>query len=127
MPHLYIEYTRNIREEAEIPQLLQKVNQALLFYRDIIPIGGLRSRAIELTDYLIADGAGDDAFVHMTLKIGKGRAAEDKKRVCDSLFKAVEEHFGELLDKRYLALSLELYEFQAPTWKKNNIHARFGQ
>lgn len=125
MPHLYIEYTSNIKEEADIPGLLQRVNHTLLSHKDIIPIGGLRSRAIELTDYLVADGTADDAFVHATLKLGKGRTEEDKKAVCDDLFSTIQEHFTDLFGRRYLALSMELYEFQAPTWKQNNIHTRY--
>ncbi|HLR69622.1 5-carboxymethyl-2-hydroxymuconate Delta-isomerase [Virgibacillus alimentarius] len=125
MPHFYIEYTDNIKQEANIPELLKKMNQSLLSHRDIIPIGGLRSRAIELTDYLVADGAEDDAFVHATLKLGKGRSEEDKKKVCDALFHAMKEHFAETYEKRSLALSMELYEFQAPTYKLNNIHTRY--
>ncbi|HLR41004.1 MAG TPA: 5-carboxymethyl-2-hydroxymuconate Delta-isomerase [Virgibacillus sp.] len=125
MPHLYIEYTQNIKSEADIPKLLQKLNQALLFYRDMIPVGGIRIRAIELTDYLVADGTKDDAFVHVTLKLGKGRTEEDKKMMCDHLFKTIEEHFASLYEKRYLALSMELYEYQTPTWKRNNIHIRY--
>lgn len=125
MPHLIIEYTDNIKEEANIPALLKKVNKSLLLHSDIIPIGGLRTRAIELKDYIVADGAEDDAFVHVTLKLGRGRTEEDKKKVCNDLFATVKDHFAELYEKRYLALSLELYEFAYPTYKQNNIHERY--
>lgn len=125
MPHFYIEYTSNIKADAAIPELLQKVNRTLLSHRNIIPIGGLRSRAIELTDYLVADGTEDDAFVHATLKLGKGRSEEDKKVVCDDLFNEITEHFADLFAKRYLALSMELCEFANPTYKQNNIHTRY--
>lgn len=125
MPHLYIEYTSNIKPEADIPALLKKVNDTLLSHPDIIPIGGLRSRAMELTDYLIADGSEDDAFVHATLKLGGGRSEEDKQKLCDDVFDAIKAHLADLFEKRYLALSMELYEFQAPTWKQNNIHKRY--
>ncbi|MDO6451178.1 5-carboxymethyl-2-hydroxymuconate Delta-isomerase [Oceanobacillus profundus] len=125
MPHLIIEYTANLKEETDIPGLLKKVNDSLLSYSAIIPIGGLRTRAIELNDYRIADGTEDDAFVHATLKLGGGRTEEDKKVLCDDLFATIKEHFADLYDKRYLALSLELHEFTNPTYKQNNIHARY--
>lgn len=125
MPHLIIEYTDNIKEEANIPQLLKKVNEALLTHSDIIPIGGLRTRAVELKDYLVADGTEDDAFVHVTLKLGGGRTEEDKKKVCDDLFATIKDHFANIYEKRYLALSMELFEFTYPTYKQNNIHKRY--
>lgn len=125
MPHLIIEYTDNIKEEANISQLLKKVNEALLTHSDIIPIGGLRTRAVELKDYLVADGTEDDAFVHVTLKLGGGRTEEDKKKVCDDLFATIKDHFANIYEKRYLALSMELFEFTYPTYKQNNIHKRY--
>ncbi len=126
MPHFIVEYTRNIASEADIPALLRKANETLLAQGDVYPIGALRSRAIELVDWYIADGAEDYAFVHATLKIGAGRAREIRQRTGDALFEMMKTHFAELHARRYLALSLEIYEFdEAGTWKHNNIHARF--
>lgn len=104
---------------------MKKVNNALLSHSDIIPIGGLRSRAIELKDYRVADGSEDDAFVHATLKLGGGRSEEAKSELCDDLFQAIKDHFADVYNKRYLALSLELFEFTSPTYKQNNIHTRY--
>ncbi|CAH8772606.1 5-carboxymethyl-2-hydroxymuconate Delta-isomerase [Paenibacillus dendritiformis] len=127
MPHIIVEYTSNIKEEANIPSLLQTIHHVLLARRDSFPIGGIRSRAIELHDYLVADGAEDDAFVHITLKIGSGRSEQVKRNTCDALFDAVKTHFAPLFDQRYLALSLELAEFsEGGTYKHNNIHARYA-
>lgn len=126
MAHLTFEYTRNIAAEAHIPALLRKANETLLAQGDVYPIGGLRSRAIELADWCMADGAADYAFVHATLKIGAGRSREIRQRTGDALFEMMKAHFAELYARRYLALSLEVYEFdEAGTWKHNNVHARF--
>ncbi|MEK4028262.1 5-carboxymethyl-2-hydroxymuconate Delta-isomerase [Pseudobacillus sp. FSL P4-0506] len=126
MPHFIIEYTDNIKAEADIPALLKKINQSLISHDDVFPVGGIRSRAIELHDYFIADGTEDDAFVHAALKIGAGRPESVKKAVCDELFAIMKDHFADLFAKRYLALSMELVEFsEAGTYKQNNIHARY--
>ena len=103
MPHFIAECTNNIREQADLPGLFSKVNAALAA-TGIFPIGGIRSRAIWLDTWLMADGQHDYAFVHMTLKIGTGRS----------------------LESRYLALSFELDELH-PTlnYKQNNVHALF--
>ena len=126
MPHLIIEYTDNLSPHIQIKELLKKSGEVLSSFPDVYPIGGIRVRAIQLTDYWIADGAEDDAFVHMTLKIGAGRTDKKKKETCDQLFQALQEHMQELFDSRNLALSLELSEFsESGTYKKNNIHKRF--
>lgn len=44
MPHFIAECTENIREQADLPGLFSKVNEALAA-TGIFPIGGIRSRA----------------------------------------------------------------------------------
>ncbi|QDF98046.1 5-carboxymethyl-2-hydroxymuconate isomerase [Azoarcus sp. DD4] len=125
MAHLIFEYTANLRAEGDIPGLVRKANQVMIA-QEVFPVGGIRSRAIELADYCVADGSADDAFVHATVKIGAGRSPEARQKTGDELFEMMKAHFAALYDKRYLALSLELVEFsEAGTWKHNNIHARY--
>ncbi len=128
MAHLIFEYTDNIgREEGDIPGLLRKANHVLLEQR-LFPPGGIRSRALRLEDYCIAEGGHDDAFVHATVKIGAGRDPAAVRRTAEALFEMMKAHFAELFQRRTLALSLELTEFsEAGTLKHNNIHARYAK
>ena len=126
MAHLVLEYTANLAADGRLPELLRKTNETLVAQGDVFPIGGIRSRAIELQHWCMADGAADYAFVHGTLKIGAGRSAEVRRRVGDALFETIKTHFADLYARRYLALSLEVAEFdEAGTWKHNNVHQRF--
>ncbi|MER2169704.1 MAG: 5-carboxymethyl-2-hydroxymuconate Delta-isomerase [Psychrobacillus psychrodurans] len=126
MPHFIVEYTDNLKGELNVEQLLVDVHQILIERKEIFPIGGIRSRAIELKDYRVADGLEDDAFVHATFKIAAGRTEEVKTEVCNAIFEVIKAHFDETMNKRYLALSLEMVEFSdSGTYKQNNIHARF--
>lgn len=125
MPHLIVEYTDNLAE-PRIPDLLEGLHAVLMRHADVFPVGGIRSRAIRLSEYRVADGREDDAFVHVTLKIGAGRGEEVKQAVGAELFEVLKAHFAEEFARRYLALSLEVQEFsEAGTFKHNNIHARF--
>ncbi len=127
MPHINVEYTANLADEARIPRLLHSLHDVLIAQGGVFPIGGIRSRAQRLDEYRMADGAADDAFVHITLKIGSGRSEAVKRHVCDALFEAVKAHFAELYARRYLALSMELIEFnESGSYKHNNVHARFN-
>ena len=125
MPHFIAECTENIREQADLPGLFAKVNEALAA-TGIFPIGGIRSRAHWLDTWQMADGRHDYAFVHMTLKIGAGRSLESRVAVGEMLFGLIKAHFAELMASRYLALSFELDELH-PTlnYKQNNVHALF--
>ena len=109
-----------------MPGLLRKINETLIAQGGVFPIGGIRSRAVVLEHYRMADGAEDYAFVHAQLKIGAGRPPEVKKKAGDELFAVIREHFAALYARRWLALSMEIAEFdEAGTWKHNNVHARF--
>ena len=125
MPHFIAECTDNIREQADLPGLFAKVNEALAA-TGIFPIGGIRSRAHWLDTWQMADGKQDYAFVHMRLKIGAGRSLESREEVGEMLFALIKTHFAALMASRYLALSLELDELH-PTlnYKQNNVHALF--
>ncbi|MDG9879100.1 5-carboxymethyl-2-hydroxymuconate Delta-isomerase [Enterobacter roggenkampii] len=125
MPQFIAECTDNIREQADLPGLFAKVNEALAA-TGIFPIGGIRSRAHWLDTWQMADGKHDYAFVHMTLKIGAGRSLESREAVGEMLFALIKAHFADLMASRYLALSFELDELH-PTlnYKQNNVHALF--
>ena len=125
MPHFIAECTNNIREQADLPGLFAKVNEALAA-TGIFPLGGIRSRAHWLDTWQMADGKQDYAFVHMTLKIGAGRSLESREAVGEMLFALIKAHFANLMAARYLALSFELDELH-PTlnYKQNNVHALF--
>ena len=126
MPHFIVEYTANLEREGDLPGLLQKINATMIAQGGMFPIGGIRSRAIRLDCYRMADGEADYAFVHATFKIGAGRDEATRKRAGDALFEVMKSHFAVLYEKRYLALSMEIAEFsEAGTWKHNNVHARF--
>lgn len=127
MPHFIAECTCNIKDEAKLDELFAKVNQAL-GSTGVFPLGGIRSRAIFLDTYQMADGAHDYAFVHMTLKIGAGRDMETKKQTGQMLFDIITEHFAPLQEKRLLALSFVMEELDPVlNFKKNNVHAFLKQ
>lgn len=126
MPHFYAECTDNIRKEADLPSLFAKVNQALAD-TNIFPMGGIRSRAIWLDTWQMADGKHDYAFVHMTLKIGTGRSLQTLQQVAEMLFALIKTHFAALLAQRYLAISFNIEELHPQlNYKQNNVHALFN-
>jgi 5-carboxymethyl-2-hydroxymuconate isomerase len=92
----------------------------------VFPMGGIRVRGVRLTDYVIADDSGQDAFINVTVKMGAGRTAEFKQAFFSALFEAIKIHLADLFDRRFLALSLYVEEAdEAGSFKHNNIHLRF--
>ncbi|MGX1197856.1 hypothetical protein [Parvibaculum sp. MBR-TMA-1.3b-4.2] len=125
MAHVVVEWTDNLEGQADIHGLLALI-AATMREGEMFPWGGIRVRALKLTDYVVADGRADDAFVHITVTMGAGRAVEAKQRFFDDLFERVKRHFAHLYETRYLALSLYVEEAdEQVSFKHNNIHVRF--
>jgi 5-carboxymethyl-2-hydroxymuconate isomerase len=129
MPHLTLEYSANLADQASIGQLCNALAHSLDTQREneqrVYPLGGIRVRALRCEQYCIADGRADAAFLHANLKIGAGRSEAVKKATGDALFALIKQHFAAEFEQHGLALSLEINEFsEAGTWKHNNLHAR---
>lgn len=122
MAHIVIEYSAGLRGRLDLPAFLAEVHQAALA-TGVFPIGGIRTRAYEAEHYVIADGDRDNAFVHLSLKVGHGRDLQTRKRACEAIFEAACRHLAPLFERLPLGISLEMQEIDPVlTYKKNNLH-----
>ncbi|SPL69502.1 5-carboxymethyl-2-hydroxymuconate Delta-isomerase [Acinetobacter stercoris] len=122
MPHFIAEYSANLEDSVDFQDLFEQVNN-FLGGTGVFPLGGIRSRAIRMDKYRVADAKHDYAFVHMTLKVGSGRDLETRKKVATELFEIIERFFKALKDQRLLAISFEMTELDPVlNFKSNNIH-----
>ncbi|MFT5131890.1 MAG: 5-carboxymethyl-2-hydroxymuconate isomerase [Gammaproteobacteria bacterium] len=127
MPHFIVEYSANLQKDIKIGKLFEKLQDTAL-ETGVFPLGGIRFRAIRCEDYLIADGDPDNAFVHMTLKLGHGRDIKVREKVGEKLFATLKQHFEKTFKNRPLAVSFELIELHPElNFKENNIHKYIKQ
>ena len=121
MPHLTIEYSKNIEENINVCDLV-KVMHDIAAGIDALPLGGLRTRAVARKDFLIADGHDDNTFVNVALRIAPGRSDTVKKDAGERLFNALSKFFEPFWQSDPIALSFEIQELDAELrWKKSNI------
>jgi 5-carboxymethyl-2-hydroxymuconate isomerase len=127
MAHAIVEWTDNLEADGfAIRPLLELIARAMREADGVFPWGGIRIRGIRLTDYVIADDSGGDAFINITVKMGAGRSAEFKQAFFTGLFDQIKAHLAGLFDTRFLALSLYVEEAdEAGSFKHNNLHKRF--
>ena len=109
MPHLTLEYTDNI--DVDVQPLLARLHEEVVA-TGAINLKGIKSRAIKHTQYRIADGDPDYAFVHVGLLIREGRPIEIQKEATQRVMKVLKETFGHLFEKRKLSLSVDLKEMR---------------
>jgi 5-carboxymethyl-2-hydroxymuconate isomerase len=122
VPHILIEYSANLRDSVDFPQLLAALRASALA-TGVFPLGGIRIRAYQADHYLVADGHPDNAFVHIMLRVGHGRDLETRKRACDAIFATAAEQLAAVFDRIPLGISLEMQEIDPVlTCKKNNLH-----
>jgi 5-carboxymethyl-2-hydroxymuconate isomerase len=123
MAHATIEWTDNLADDLDIGALMHLVAGEMQASSHIFPVGGIRVRAIRLTDYVIADGScAEDSFVNVDFKIGAGREGDTIRQFFDGMFESISDHLALLFDKRPFALSQ--YVEEAHGWKQNSIHRR---
>jgi 5-carboxymethyl-2-hydroxymuconate isomerase len=109
MPHLTLEYSDNI--DVDVQPLLASLHEELVA-TGAINLKGIKSRAIQHTQYRIADGDPDYAFVHVGLLIREGRPIEVQKDATQRVMKVLKETFGNLFETRKLSLSVDLKEMR---------------
>lgn len=109
MPHLTLEYSDNI--EVDVQPLLARLHEEVVA-TGAINLKGIKSRAIKHTQYRVADGDPDYAFVHVGLLIREGRPIEVQKEATQRVMKVLKETFGHLFEKRKLSLTVDLKEMR---------------
>jgi 5-carboxymethyl-2-hydroxymuconate isomerase len=109
MPHLTLEYTDNI--EVDVQPLLARLHEEVVA-TGAINLKGIKSRAVKHTQYRIADGDPDYAFVHVGLLIREGRPVEVQKDATQRVMRVLKETFGYLFETRKLSLTVDLKEMR---------------
>lgn len=109
MPHLTLEYTDNL--PVDVQPLLARLH-AEVVATGAINLKGIKSRAIRHTEYRIADGSPDYAFVHVNLLIREGRSLEIQKEAAQRVMVVLKDTFGHRFDKGYLSLSVDIKEMR---------------
>ncbi len=124
MPHLIVEFSKNVEERTDVRRLVDVVHRASL-ETGVFPLGGVRTRAVSREIYRIADGDPDNAYVHVVARIREGRDLETRKKAGDHIFNAICDELKDVYDSSALAISFEIQEIDMNmNFKKNNLHER---
>jgi 5-carboxymethyl-2-hydroxymuconate isomerase len=107
MPHLTLEYTDNV--DLDVQPLLARLHEELVA-TGAVNLKGIKSRAVRLTDYRIADGDPAYAFVHVSLLIREGRPLEVQQEAARRVMNVLKETLGKRFESGYLSLSVDIKE-----------------
>ena len=124
MPHFILEYSANLDGDLDLDGLFGALRETAM-ETGVFALGGVRFRAHRCEHYLVADGDPDNAFVHLTARIGRRRDPDVRHEVGEKIFDALTGYLDGLYRERPLAISFELTELAfGLSFRKNNIHER---
>lgn len=122
MPHLTIEYSKNLTAALDVQALVDRLHAATLD-TGLFEIGALRTRAAARRHYRIADGHPDNGFVHIVLRMRQGREAAAKRRAGELIFAAACDALAPIFDAVPLGISFEIQEIDPElSFKRNTLH-----
>ena len=123
MPHLVVEYSKNLDNGVDIAGLCEKLRIAALATGEF-PEAGIRVRARKCEVYAIADGQLDAGFIDISVRLRGGRSLEVRKKATAEIFVAAESFLEPIFDTRPLALSMEMRDIDPElSPKRSSIRA----
>lgn len=112
MPHLMIDYSANVEPDVEMGALCDALRDVAVSI-DAFPLAGVKVRAVRVDHYAIADGNPEHGFIDISVRIREGRDMQTKQNAAQKLFDAANEFVADVMQRRSLALSLELRDIDA--------------
>jgi len=121
MPHLTVEYTRNL---AGFPdkELLRALNEALTAHPEIANESDLKSRVVAQDSFQIGTAPEARAFVHARLALMSGRTPEAKRELSNLVAGVLRQQVPRPAGLR-VALSVEIIDMDRPSYVKELLPA----
>lgn len=136
MPHIVLRYTANLDEgptRADVAGLCRRLADTLAAMRDedgsrVFSPGGVRVMAYPAPYFAVGEGSADTAFVHIHLRMGRGRSQNVRDATGDALRSAAHAHLAPLLAARSVGLTLQIEESrEIYSARFGNLHRQFGR
>jgi len=112
MPHLMIDYSANVEPDVDMGALCDTL-RGVAASIDAFPLAGVKVRAVRVDHYAIADGNPKHGFIDISVRIREGRDMHTKQNAAQKLFDVANEFVADVMQRRSLALSLELRDIDA--------------
>ena len=116
MPHLTLHYSANLEPPLDAGRLFGDLHAAIAALAKV-EIAAFKSRAIQCDAFRVGDGAPQNAFAHLDLRLLGGRNAEEKARIADATMAVLNRHLAPSpgLD---LQITLDLLDLDPDSYRK---------
>jgi 5-carboxymethyl-2-hydroxymuconate isomerase len=120
MPHLVLECSANVPDRPDLRRVLLDLHEAILasgpFDRK-----DLKSRAVRHDVFAVADGAGDRAFVALSIAILEGRPDDVKAALADAALDVLVRAFPTLVAAGRGAISVEVRDLHRASYRRVRV------
>lgn len=116
MPHLILETTADLYENANIPDMLEALVRRLSKFETIDP-KAIKAYHTLRSNWSMGEGA-PPGFCHLTVGIMGGRPLELRKRIADGMYEELCSHLNLSVDHDDISITLEVREFDPDTYRK---------
>tara|TARA_B100001989_G_C24546209_1_gene470967 strand:+ start:3066 stop:3410 length:345 start_codon:yes stop_codon:yes gene_type:complete len=112
MPHIIVEYSKNLEELFDLPDMLIDMHEALAGKG--IEKTRIKTRGISIDHAIVGDTGHEGAMMHCTLLLLEGRDIETKKDYGDALHHVMSHKVANIID--HCAVTLEIRDMDRDTY-----------
>jgi 5-carboxymethyl-2-hydroxymuconate isomerase len=116
MPHIHLETTADLPENANIPDIIEALVAKLSGY-ETVQSKSVKAYHTLRSNWHMGDGA-PAGFAHCTVAILTGRPLELRKSISAGMYEELKTHFTMSLENQEVSITLELREMDAETYMK---------
>lgn len=116
MPHILLETTADLVENAHVPDILEALVAKLSTFESI-DSKSIKSYHTLRSVWAMGEGA-PTGFAHCTVAILQGRSPELRKAIADGIYAVLQEQFADSRNANEASLTLEVREMDPLTYRK---------
>lgn len=116
MPHIHLETTADLPENAQVPDILEALTARLAEF-DSVDSAAIKSYHSLRSIWHMGEGA-PSGFGHCTVSILAGRNEVVRRQIADALFRVMREQFAESLEADEVGVTVDIREMDAVTYRK---------
>jgi 5-carboxymethyl-2-hydroxymuconate isomerase len=114
MPHLHLETTADLPENADVPDILNALVEALS-KQETVHTDSVRAYHSLRSNWVMGDDA-PPGFAHLTVSAFAGRSVEWRQAISSAMMGVLKDHFAMSLNAHEVLLTVEVREMEPSSY-----------
>jgi 5-carboxymethyl-2-hydroxymuconate isomerase len=118
MPHCVFEYSANIADIPNWPQIILKVHEKLISTGQFVA-EDIKSRVLKHEDFVIGNGEQNQSFITLTIQILEGRSDDMKRELAQMASEILIEAFPKSLAEQKCSITIQVSEIHRASYQRH--------